>query len=208
MVYNFLKKIFQKIIALFERLVLKERSARKLSLSFSVGLYIAFSPFLGMHTIMVIVSSWFFSLNGAAVFAGAVVNNPWTMIPCHTAGYFLGDFFLKIICRIDPIACNPSWMSFVNGPIYKMTGIKGVSFWSFFIGCNLLGILAAVILYPVCKLVFARLSSRKYKLALRQAQQGGQDKLESNENSCSEQKSISRLRHFRKAGGRDSSDRR
>jgi len=200
MFFLFFKKIVRKIVSVFERLVLKERSPHKLSLSFSVGLYIAFSPFLGMHTIMVLASTWLFSLNGAAVFAGAVVNNPWTIVPCHAAGYFLGDIFLRFVCHIDPIACNPSWMSWVNEPICNITGLNGVSFWSFFIGGNLLGILSAVILYPVCKPIFARLMAKKYKGAIKTV-------LESNEDSCSKQKSISRLRNPRQTGSGDRTDR-
>lgn len=201
MSFYFLKKIYKKIIEVFERLVLKERSAHKLSLSFSVGLYISFSPFLGMHTMMVIASTWLFSLNGAAVFAGAVVNNPWTIIPCHGAGYILGDLFLRKICCVDPLACNPSWMAWVNGPIEQLLGIKGVSFWSFFIGGNLLGVLAAVTLYPVFKPVFARLSARVYRAAQKTV-------LEKNENSCAEQESVSRLRYPRQTRSGDCTDRR
>jgi len=201
MIKRFVVWIVKYFIGVFHTLLLKERSPKKLALSVCVGLYISFSPFLLMHTAMVLGFSWFFSLNMAAVFAGAVVNNPWTMIPCHTAGYLVGEFFLRTVCRVDPMSLNPGWMSFINESIFNVTGIRGISFWSFMIGGNLLAIVVSVMLYPVLKLIFARLSARVYTGATKTI-------LADHEDSRSKQKSIPRLQYPRTDGSRNRPDRR
>ena len=200
MIKRFVVWLGKRLVGIFHKLILKERSAKKLALSVCTGLYIAFCPFLFMHTAFVLGFSWLFSLNMAAVFAGAVVNNPWTMIPCHTAGYMVGEFFFRTVCRIDPLSINPGWMSLINEPIFKVTGIRGISFWSFMIGGNLLAVVVSVMLYPVLKLAFARLSARVYAGATKTI-------VADNEDSCSEQKSIPRLRHPRPDGSRNRPDR-
>lgn len=45
--------IGQGIYRLLKAMVFKERSVHILALSFSLGVYIAFSPFIGLHTIMI-----------------------------------------------------------------------------------------------------------------------------------------------------------
>jgi len=130
-----MKRIKAYITNVFKRLVLKERSPRMLALSFCVGVYIAFSPYLFMHTAMIFVFAWLFSLNFPAVFAAAyLVNNPWTLVPIYTADYFVGEFLLRTVCGLNTLQLNPSWMSFINKPIVQYTGINGISFWSFMLG--------------------------------------------------------------------------
>ncbi|MFC1845593.1 DUF2062 domain-containing protein [Candidatus Dependentiae bacterium] len=193
-------KLIGRIVSIFKKLVLKERSSKKLSLSFCVGLYISFSPFIFCHTIMVVAFAWLFSLNGAAVFAGAFVNNPWTMVPCYSVGYFFGEFVLRTICRLDTLALNPSWMALVNEPITRVTGMQGISFWSFLLGGNLLGVMLGVMLYPALKRLFGRLSVQVYGVAKKSVET-------KHENSCAEQKSVPRVRHSRASGSGHRPDR-
>jgi uncharacterized protein len=190
---------WNKGIVFFEQLVIKERSPTKLALSLCVGIYISFSPFIFLHTVMVLAFSWIFSLNLPAVWAGAFVNNPWTMIPCYGAGYIVGEGLLWMV-GIDTTSINPSWMHGINATLAHYTGMQGVSFWSFLIGGNLLGVVLGVMLYPVFKLIFARLSTRLYEGAHKTV-------MHEHESSCSEQKSVFRLRNSRQNRSRDSVDR-
>lgn len=191
---------WRKGISFFEQLVLKERSPHKLALSFCVGVYISFSPFIFFHTVMVLVFSWLFSLNIPAVFAGAFVNNPWTMVPCYAAGYAVGEFCLGTLCNINTVALNPAWMASINESLVHYIGMKGVALWSFLVGGNLLGITLGVMLYPVLTRIFARLSARVYSGAKKTVVRDYED-------SCSEQESILRVRDSRQDRSGDSADR-
>ncbi len=197
---QFVLKWWRKGIEFFEQLVIKERSPRKLALSFCVGIYISFSPFVFLHTVMVFIFSWLFRLNLPAVWAGAFVNNPWTMVPCYAGGYLVGEFCLGTVCGINTAAINPAFMHGINESLTYYTGMKAVSLWSFLIGGNLLGLVLGVMLYPVFKRIFARLSTRVYSGAKKMVMQDYED-------SCSEQESLLRVRDSRHDRSGDSTDR-
>ncbi|HSW73826.1 MAG TPA: DUF2062 domain-containing protein [Candidatus Limnocylindria bacterium] len=148
-----LSRIIQKI----QFFALQERSCSKLALSCAVGVFIAFSPFMGFHTVMTFALTWLLGLNLAATFAvSCVVNNPWSMIPIYSADYLFGDALMRKLFNLDMVSLNPSWMSWVNEVLAKYCGLSDISFWSFMIGGNILGLMLAGITYPVMKLVFER----------------------------------------------------
>lgn len=151
--------IIQRLKNFLISLLAKERSPHKLALSLSVGIYIAFSPFIGFHTLITVLVAWALRLNFAVIWLGShVINNPWTMIPVYAAGYWCGDFLLNGMLGLDMLASNPSWMTYINNFLINYLGITQVSLWSFLIGGNLLGLCAAFALYPVFKRVLTRLA--------------------------------------------------
>lgn len=66
----------------------------RIALAFSVGVFLAFSPFLGLHTLLGIAFTFLFGLNRLALFLGVFVNNPWTLVPIYAASTFLGGLFV------------------------------------------------------------------------------------------------------------------
>ena len=140
-----------KIKDFFKNLALKERSSHKLSLSLCVGIYIAFSPFPGFHTMMVFMLSWLMSLNFGIVLASSIaVNNPWTMVPVYGAGHVFGRWLCVSALGVgDMSTYNPTWVSSFNDWIAQYIGMPAVSLWAFIIGGNILGIALALIFYPI-----------------------------------------------------------
>lgn len=61
-----------------------------LALAFAVGVAIAFSPFIGAHTLLAVVVVWIFRLNPMAVFVGAFITNPWTFVPLYAGCLWVG----------------------------------------------------------------------------------------------------------------------
>lgn len=141
-----------------KRLLLHERSARKLALATSVALYVAISPFLGLHTIMLVVAGWLFNLNiPVLIMVSYTVNNPWTMVPLMAGGYWVGYKLLHDVLGLSLEALNPAIMSTVNVYIQKYVGIQDVSFWAFMLGGNILGVAVAVVMYPFLLMLFNEL---------------------------------------------------
>ena len=62
----------------------------RLALAFSVGVFIAFSPWLGLHIASAFVLAWMFRLNKVVVLTGSFVNNPWTIVPMYAFCLWLG----------------------------------------------------------------------------------------------------------------------
>jgi len=73
-----------------------EDSPSRVALAFSLGIFIAFSPILGIHTGLAIAIAIGFRLNKAAILVGAWTNNPWTIAPMYSAGTLLGSFILGV----------------------------------------------------------------------------------------------------------------
>ena len=147
-ILNFGFKMIKQIIAFGKKMILSERTPAKLALASSLGVFIAFSPFLGIHWLMTIVLSWVLSVNMAIVYAAAhVVNNPLTMIPVYVADYEVGKYIVHRLLGLDLMPYNPSWMNWLNMKI-SCLGIPNLSLWTFIIGGNVLGLGLALLLYP------------------------------------------------------------
>ena len=77
--------------AAFRRLLALDDPPERTALAFSVGVFIAFSPFLGLHTLLATVLAFAFRFNKVAIYAGTFVNNPFlTLVPLVALSYALG----------------------------------------------------------------------------------------------------------------------
>ena len=81
--------------AAFRRLLAVDDPPERTALAFSVGVFIAFSPFLGLHTIMATLIAFMFRFNKIAIYTGTFVNNPFlTLVPIIAASYAVGALLM------------------------------------------------------------------------------------------------------------------
>src|SRR5919206_3467368 len=81
--------------AAFRRLLAIDDPPERTALAFSIGVFIAFSPFLGLHTIVATVLAFLFRFNKIAIYTGTFINNPFlTLVPIILASYAIGAFLL------------------------------------------------------------------------------------------------------------------
>lgn len=114
----------------------------KIALSFSAGVFIGMSPFLGMHTLLGVIVAWLFRLNTFTIIAGVYVTNPWTIVPIYAFSTWTGAQCLgvkQIIPEID-------WST-----ITLSTFINELSFllMPFIFGTLLIGLLSGIISYII-----------------------------------------------------------
>lgn len=160
-----IKKIVDMVKQFLKNMVEKERCPQKLALSFCVGIYIAFSPFPGLHTVMVFVFSWLFKLNWAVVLASScLINSPWTMVPIYATDYMVGRWLCDALFSGDMLAFNPSWMNWINQYMSQYVGMGNMCLTSFLIGGNVLGLFFGVLLYIPMKHIFSTLVNQMYNL--------------------------------------------
>jgi uncharacterized protein len=153
--------IFSRIHSLIQRMVASERCPSKLALTCALGIYIGISPLIGLHTAMIFLFGWMFTLSIPLLFAVSVlIHNPWTMMPVYALDHFFGKWLLTVL-KIDYLRWDPTWVEACNLFLKEHTGITGLSLSAFLVGGNLLGIGISVMLYPVMKRVFARYMSQK-----------------------------------------------
>ena len=143
-----------------KRLLLQERSPKKLALAVSVALYVAISPFLGLHTMMLVVAGWAFGLNiPVLILVSYTVNNPWTMVPLMLGGYWVGYKILHTWLGFGVAAINPPVMHLVNSYLYQYVGLQDVSFWAWMLGGNIVGLAVACATYPALYTLFKKLQA-------------------------------------------------
>src|SRR5918997_827210 len=81
--------------AAFRRLLAVDDPPERTALAFSVGVLIAFSPFLGLHTLMATALAFAFRFNKNAIYTGTFINNPFlTLVPITVASYAVGAVLL------------------------------------------------------------------------------------------------------------------
>ena len=59
-------------------------SPRRTAAAYAVGVFFAFSPVVGLHTVLALVVAFVFNLNRVAVILGVYTNLPWFMAPYYT----------------------------------------------------------------------------------------------------------------------------
>ena len=89
--------------AAFRRLLAIDDPPERTAFAFSIGVFIAFSPFLGLHTILATLIAFLFRFNKVAIYSGTFINNPFlTLVPIIIASYGVGALLLGIPLRIPP----------------------------------------------------------------------------------------------------------
>ncbi|HEX8097820.1 MAG TPA: DUF2062 domain-containing protein [Pyrinomonadaceae bacterium] len=86
------------------RLLAVDDTPERTALAFSVGVFIAFSPFLGLHTILATLVALVFRFNKIAIYAGTFVNNPFlTFVPIVAASYAVGALLMGRPLRLPGV---------------------------------------------------------------------------------------------------------
>ena len=134
--------------SLLKQVLHLRESPQRTALAFAIGVFICFSPAYGLHTAMVFFFAWALGLNFLALFAGALLNNPWTVVPILGATYWVGALLLG---RSD----NPSfnWQDMSFSAIYEQVMPYAMPF---FLGGMVLSLLGAALAYPLAYFFVAK----------------------------------------------------
>src|SRR5215207_2779625 len=138
--------------AAFRRLLAIDDPPERTALAFSIGVFIAFSPFLGLHTIMATVLAFLFRFNKIAIYTGTFINNPFfTLIPIIIASYAVGAFILGRPLSIPEegleLLKNPHIFS---GEYYRLLFVQSWSIvWPFSVGAMALSVVCSLLAYPL-----------------------------------------------------------
>lgn len=104
----------------FRRLLALEDSPERIARAFAVGVFLAFSPLLGLHAFLGLMLAFVFGLNRPAVLVGVFVNNPWTLVPIYVLGNWVGGSVIGVPGGADlPV---PGWDTIWNGRFWAELG--------------------------------------------------------------------------------------
>ncbi|CBI76199.1 conserved membrane protein of unknown function [Bartonella clarridgeiae 73] len=101
----FLCRLFIRSFYYMRKRILRiSATPHKVALGFSIGIFSACSPFLGLHIILAIFFSWVLRGNFAAAIIGTVFSNPLTFLFIVMADYKIGRLFLLFFGNRDEIS--------------------------------------------------------------------------------------------------------
>ena len=138
--------------AAFRRLLAIDDPPERTALAFSIGDFIAFSQFLGLHTIMATLVAFIFRFNKIAIYTGTFINNPFlTLVPIIIASYAVGAFILGRPLSIPDegleLLKNPRIFS---GEYYQQLFVQSWSIvWPFTVGAMALSVICSLLAYPL-----------------------------------------------------------
>jgi uncharacterized protein len=138
--------------ATFRRLLTLDDPPERTALAFSIGVFIAFSPFLGLHTILATLIAFVFRFNKIAVYSGTFINNPFlTLVPIIVASYAIGAFILGRPLRIPDAGVELlKHPHLLTGSYYREIFQNSWEIvWPFAIGGMVLSVVCSLIAYPV-----------------------------------------------------------
>ena len=136
----------------FRRLLAIDDPPERTALAFSIGVFIAFCPFLGLHTILATFVAFVFRFNKIAIYAGTFINNPFlTLVPIIIASYAIGAFILGRPLKIPDegveMLTHPAIFS---GDYYRQIFIQS---WTiikpFAVGAMVLSVVCSLLAYPL-----------------------------------------------------------
>jgi len=138
--------------AALRRLLALDDPPERTALAFSIGVFIAFSPFLGLHTVMATALAFAFRFNKVAIYTGTFINNPFlTLVPITLASYAVGAFLLG-----RPLALPPAGLELLRHPrLLNAEYWRALSeqFWAvllpFAVGGTVLSVVCSLAAYPV-----------------------------------------------------------
>lgn len=145
----------------FRNLFNLDEPPEKTALAFAVGTFIAFSPLLGLHTIVAALLLFFWRLNKTALFAGVFLTNPWTMAPSIAAAWGIG----RMLISTPPIELPKASISaIISSGFWLALAGQWRQLLPFAIGAIILSILCSLVSYPLM-LYALRAYRRKYPQA-------------------------------------------
>jgi len=175
MTWSRIKKTIQQVLHLGD-------SPRRTALAFAIGVFIAFTPTYGFHTLSALLCAWAFRLNVVAILAGSFINNPWTVLPIlgstmwvgltlvpiggpHTLDTILQDLILLIQTATVRNHFNLAilWQQFKP------------YFFPFVVGAIALGIVCSLIAYPLVLFGLRRYHETQRRLSAALAASLGDD---------------------------------
>jgi uncharacterized protein len=120
------------------------------ALAFGIGVFIAFSPFLGIHMWIALLIAVLFRLNRVAILAGTYLNNPWTFAPMYLAGTSFGCFLLGMSSAgLSAIDWNLHGRAFYR----SVWRVLRHYMWPFLIGNTIIGVICALLGYLLLRRV-------------------------------------------------------
>ncbi len=135
------KRIVKKIVEKIKEVIHMGENPRDIALAVALGVFFAFFPILGVHTIMAVGLAWIFGLNPGIALVASFINNPWTIAFLYGGSLWVGLFVMNMdMAQVN----NIDWTNMNMDALIE--AVKAVAA-PFIVGCLLVGSVAGVMAY-------------------------------------------------------------
>jgi uncharacterized protein len=131
-------------------LAASSENPQRIAAAFAFGVFLSFSPFLGLQLVLGLGIATLLRLSRVAVFVGLWANLPWFMLPWYTLTTLAGAFLLRI--PISP-ELTTELGAVMEYPIYRaafwerLAELAGPFLWAYLLGSTLGAIVVGVATY-------------------------------------------------------------
>ncbi len=123
---------------------------QRTALAVAVGVFIGFSPFLGLHTIIALGVAFLFNLNRVAVLVGAYSNMPWFLAAWYALATAVGAWLLgtKLPAGFGDQLGHLFSLSLFRAEFWRTVAADmRPLFWPYFVGSTIGSALLSVVAY-------------------------------------------------------------
>jgi uncharacterized protein (DUF2062 family) len=131
-----------------ERLLHAHDTPGRTAAAFALGVFIGFSPLVGLHTVLGLALAFLFDLNRVAVLLGVYTNLPWIMGPYYALATALGASLLGVkVPATLPDDLKTLFQHWSPKAIPALGHLLERFAWSFALGSTLMAGAAAALAY-------------------------------------------------------------
>jgi uncharacterized protein len=124
----------------------------RIALSFGVGVFLAWFPIYGSHTVLALLAAHLLKVSRAPALLGIWVNNPWTIVPMYMGGTIVG-------CVMMGMPADELWTIDWGKAVGSFRGLFEVLrpyLWPFMIGNTVLGGVGGALSYFLVRVFLER----------------------------------------------------
>jgi uncharacterized protein (DUF2062 family) len=149
--------------ATIRRLLAIDDPPERTALAFAIGVFITFSPLIGLHTIIATVIAFLFRFNKIAIYTGTYINNPFSLVPIIIVSYGIGAFLLGRPLRIpaEGIELLQHPHPLTAGYYHQLFSSSWYLVEPFAFGALLLSVVCSLVSYPLTLRLLRRGRRRK-----------------------------------------------
>lgn len=146
--------------SLLERLLHTHDTPERTAAAYAFGVFWGYSPLLGLHTILGIVTAFAFNLNRVAVVLGVYSNLPWTLPAYYTLATLLGAALLGVDVPAGLLGqVRVVLADFSVQELGRLFRLLSPFLWSFVLGSTLGAVIVGALSYRLA-LAFVRAGRR------------------------------------------------
>ncbi len=146
----------------FARFLTLDDTPERIALAFAVGVFISFSPLLGLHTVLGMLVALLFGMNRVAMLTGLWVNNPWTLLPFYSAAAYVGKKLIGFPSISTPIL---HFHEFWHGEYWVQLARNWTALKPLLLGSTVLSVIAGSLAYAAM-LLWLRQAKRSISKAV------------------------------------------